>query len=81
MRLERLRPVFRNHRPGEARQPGSGGAAIERDEGARPGYHHLLHDGEWDCRIADDGIPEVIPPKRIDTQQKPMRHGRFKKGP
>ena len=44
-------------------------------------HHHLLHNGEWDCRVADDGIPEVIPPPRIDPQQKPMRHRRFKNGP
>ena len=28
---------------GEARRPGSGGAATERDGGARPGHHHLVH--------------------------------------
>lgn len=42
-------------------------------------YHHqLLHNGEWDCRIAADGIPEVIPPRRIDPKQRPIRHTRFK---
>ena len=44
-------------------------------------HHHLLHNGEWHARMAADGIPEVIGPKRIDPQQKPMRHNRFKAGP
>jgi hypothetical protein len=44
-------------------------------------HHHLLHNGEWDCRTAADGITEVIPPRRIDPLQKPMRHDRFKAGP
>lgn len=29
----------------------------------------------------DDGTPEIIPPKRIDPQQKPIRHNRFRNGP
>ena len=44
-------------------------------------HHHLLHEGEWHARMAADGIIEVIGPKRIDPQQKPMRHNRFKAGP
>ena len=44
-------------------------------------HHHLLHNGEWDCRIAADGVPEVIPPGRIDPQQRPIRHYRFNAGP
>jgi len=48
--------VGRTERPrspcsGEARRPGSGGAATERDEGARPGHHHLTwwsHGGRTD---------------------------------
>ena len=44
-------------------------------------HHHLMHNGEWWARMASDGIIEVIPPKRIDPEQKPMRHSRFKTGP
>ncbi len=44
-------------------------------------HHHLLHEGEWDARMAPDGIVEVIPPTRIDPTQKPLRHDRFRSGP
>ncbi len=44
-------------------------------------HHHLLHTGEWHCHIASDGVPEVIPPTRVDPAQKPMRHDRFRSGP
>ena len=41
-------------------------------------HHHLLHSGEWDARMAVDSIVEVIPPTRIDPEQKPIRHARFR---
>ena len=48
-------------------------------------HHHLLHSGEWECRMASVAngqlCPEVIPPKMIDSLQKPMRHDRFRSGP
>ncbi|MGZ5407873.1 MAG: DUF222 domain-containing protein, partial [Aeromicrobium sp.] len=44
-------------------------------------HHHLLHEGEWEARMSTDGIVEVIPPKRIDPRQEPIRHSRFKAGP
>ena len=44
-------------------------------------HHHLLHNGEWDAHMGTDAngqhCVEVIPPKRIDPQQKPIRHTRF----
>ena len=40
-------------------------------------HHHLLHDGDWYARMAPDGIVEVIPPMRVDRQQRPLRHARF----
>lgn len=41
-------------------------------------FHHFkLHEGEWTARMADDGIVEVIPPKRVDPHQQPRRHARF----
>jgi hypothetical protein len=40
-------------------------------------HHHLLHKGEWAVRMAADGIPEVLPPHRIDPRRAPIRHQRF----
>ena len=40
-------------------------------------HHHLVHKGEWAIRTAPDGIPELIPPHRIDPQRQPQRHQRF----
>jgi hypothetical protein len=37
-------------------------------------HHHLIHQGEWQVVTAADGIPEIIPPKRIDPDQTPRRH-------
>jgi hypothetical protein len=43
------------------------------------GFHHrLLHGGEWEARMATDGVVEIIPPARIDPDRKPLRHARFK---
>ncbi len=41
-------------------------------------HHHLIHQGEWAVVMATDGIPEIIPPTRIDPDQQPTRHQRFK---
>jgi hypothetical protein len=40
-------------------------------------HHHLVHEGQWSMRMAPDGIPEIIPPPRIDPDQRPRRHTRF----
>jgi Domain of unknown function (DUF222)/HNH endonuclease len=44
------------------------------------GYHHrLIHkDDGWEVRIASDGIPEVIPPERVDRRRRPIRHQRHR---
>jgi hypothetical protein len=42
-------------------------------------HHFLIHEGEWVAVMADDGIPEIIPPTRIDPDQRPRRHARFTK--
>ena len=43
------------------------------------GFHHrLLHGGEWEARMAADGVVEIIPPMRIDPARRPLRHARFK---
>ncbi|WP_019145773.1 HNH endonuclease signature motif containing protein [Aeromicrobium massiliense] len=39
-------------------------------------HHHLLHDSDWSARLSHDGVVEVIPPPRIDPQQRPLRHAR-----
>ena len=42
------------------------------------GFHHrLLHGGDWQARMAPDGIVEIIPPARIDPDRRPIRHERF----
>jgi hypothetical protein len=42
-------------------------------------HHHLLHDSDWSARLSVDGVVEVIPPPRIDPQQRPLRHARHVK--
>ena len=32
---------------------------------------------QWEVRIALDGVPEFIPPGRLDPQRRPIRHARF----
>lgn len=44
-------------------------------------HHHLLHEGEWSARMASDGVVEVVPPRRVDPQQVPRRHSRFRPRP
>lgn len=40
-------------------------------------HHHLIHVGDWQIRIAPDGIPEAIPPPWVDPASQPIRHTRF----
>lgn len=40
-------------------------------------HHHLVHEGRWTARMADDGVVEIIPPPQVDPQQTPRRHSRF----
>jgi hypothetical protein len=42
-----------------------------------PYHHHLIHRGEWQVVMSADGIPEIIPPARIDPDRKPLRHERL----
>ena len=53
-----------------------------------PHHHGLIEparDGppqhRWEMRIADDGIPEVLPPDHYDPQRRPRRHQRFRLPP
>jgi hypothetical protein len=41
------------------------------------GFHHMVvHSGEWIVYIAADGLPEFIPPRWIDPEQRPIRNNR-----
>ncbi len=44
-------------------------------------HHRLLDTGEWAIAMAPDGIPELIPPTRIDPKRRPIRHERLKPRP
>jgi Domain of unknown function (DUF222)/HNH endonuclease len=41
-------------------------------------HHREIHSTEWVVRMADDGIPEFIPPPWIDPEQHPRRHPRYR---
>ncbi|MGC3993251.1 MAG: DUF222 domain-containing protein [Propionicimonas sp.] len=34
---------------------------------------------QWRVRIASDGLPEFLPPRRLDPEQKPVRHARHQR--
>lgn len=38
---------------------------------------HSLRD-QWEIRLARDGLPEVVPPKRYDPLRTPLRHARLR---
>ena len=47
-------------------------------------HHHALIEpathstrDQWAIQIAPDGTPETIPPRRLDPDQRPLRHQRF----
>ena len=46
-----------------------------------PSHHTTAHHTDWRIRIAADGLPEWIPPARIDPHQRPRRHHRHKPPP
>ncbi|WP_414703449.1 HNH endonuclease [Propionicimonas sp.] len=35
---------------------------------------------QWEIRIATDGLPEAIPPRRCDPDRRPLRHARHHTG-
>ncbi|MEV6647320.1 DUF222 domain-containing protein [Amycolatopsis sp. NPDC051371] len=37
-------------------------------------HHRLLHRSGWQVRIADDGLPEFLPPVFLDKRRKPRRN-------
>jgi len=40
-------------------------------------HHYLLHHSDWEIRIAEDGLPEYLPPRWMDLHRTPRRHTRF----
>lgn len=36
-------------------------------------HHTAVHEGTWQVRMGPDGIPEAIPPERIDPRRRPRR--------
>ena len=63
--------------------PWSEGGPTDVSNGALlcPFHHRLLHTSDWALRMAPDGVPEIIPPARIDEQRRPLRHERFMRPP
>ncbi len=54
----------------------SNGGRTDRDNAALVcGFHHeLIHHAGWQVRVAADGLPEIIPPRYVDPEQKPVRN-------
>ncbi|HSN44636.1 MAG TPA: DUF222 domain-containing protein [Propionibacteriaceae bacterium] len=48
-----------------------------------PHHHGIVEPGRdpdadrWRLRLRDDGVSEIIPPKRVDPRQRPRLHARF----
>jgi len=62
------------------REPWSHGGPTDIADGVLicPFHHRLIHQGEWTLRFADDGVPEYIPPRRIDSTGTPRRNQRYR---
>jgi hypothetical protein len=62
-----------------ARERWADGSATDLDDGVLlcPYHHRVLHDDGWDVRFAADGIPELVPPPKLDRTRTPRRHARF----
>jgi len=39
-------------------------------------HHHVVHSDGWEIVIADDGVPEFIPPPTVDPSRTPRRNHR-----
>ncbi|WP_378324010.1 hypothetical protein [Amycolatopsis sp. NPDC058986] len=52
-----------------------GGLTVLRNLVLLCGAHHrLLHKADWTVRIAEDGLPEFIPPDYVDPLRTPRRN-------
>ncbi len=40
--------------------------------------HYLIHHQGWEVRMGADGHPEMIPPKWVDSEQRPRRNAHWK---
>lgn len=40
--------------------------------------HYLIHHQGWQVQMAEDGHPEMIPPKWVDPEQRPRRNAHWK---
>ncbi len=62
------------------RDPWSRGGPTDIADGVLicPFHHRLLHQGEWSLLFADDGVPEYVPPRRIDPTGTPRRNQRYR---
>jgi hypothetical protein len=62
-----------------AREQWAHGGEIDLDDGVLlcPHHHRVLHNDGWDIHFAADGIPELIPPPKLDHTRTPRRHSRF----
>jgi Domain of unknown function (DUF222)/HNH endonuclease len=52
-----------------------GGATNLANSALLCGYHHrIIHRGHWTIRVGGDGLPEFIPPRYVDPEQRPRRN-------
>ncbi len=43
-------------------------------------HHHQFHTRGWACRLNTDGLPEWVPPRHVDRQQRPLVNNRILAG-
>lgn len=41
-------------------------------------HHRIIHHTEWQVRLSRDGMPEFIPPRHIDPEQRPRLNDRWR---
>lgn len=71
-RADALLAMIRAHQAGR-RAPSTGG---DRPRVVVEPARHGVRD-QWELRIAGDGLPEAIPPRRYDASRRPLRHARL----
>lgn len=57
---------------------GGAGSRLVANGVLRCGFHvhtvHTVHDDSWDIAVADDGVPEFIPPPHTPAPRRNHRH-------